>query len=99
MHIGPIPWQEVTYIRPESTKSDLFFQSQGAGLRQEIFPAWPFTEDIEGVGPSSPFRLSQGFQQEAMVLYKFKITDGHQVPQRLQIWLEVQRSHEVTDNR
>jgi hypothetical protein len=46
--------QEVAHIAPEAAEADLFFQAQGAGLTQEVFPARPLVEDMEGEGPSGP---------------------------------------------
>src|SRR5262249_40578291 len=84
---------------PEAAEADLFLQPERAGQLQQVIPTHPLAEDIEGQGPPTPLRFCQGSQHEAMVLDKVKIADRDQIAERLSVWLDVQRSHEITDDR
>src|SRR5215469_8811962 len=74
--VGPVAGQEVPYVGPESVQVDLFFQSQGAGLPHEVFPAGSVTEDIQGEGSSGPLGVSQDVQHEPVVLDQVEVADG-----------------------
>ena len=77
--VDPVARQETTHISLETAEADLFLQTQGPRLPQELLPRWPVTKHIQREGSPGPPRLGKNLQQETLVLYDVKASNSDKI--------------------